>query len=97
VAVVGIVIGMTVLGGRTRSLLTPSVATHAAVESAMRSCKAKVQPELRGPVDRWQLTDEVADPQAVTLTFAADVGGKVVTYRCDVTPSGAVIAAIGGP
>ncbi len=96
-AVVGLVTGLAMLSGGMRARQASPITAQAAVEEAVRSCEERVRPELREPVARWQLTGEAAEPQGIMLTFAADVGGRSVTYRCDVTPSGATIAALGGP
>lgn len=96
-ALVGLVTGLALHGGRVPHRQDLPIAAHDAVEAAVRSCEAKVTPELREPVARWQLTDEASDQHGVMLTFAADVGGRSVTYRCEVTTTGTTIAAIGGP
>lgn len=91
-----LVTGLAMHGGRILSGGHPAAA-HDAVDVAVRSCEAKVAPELREPVARWQLTDEASSQHGVTLTFAAEVGRRSVTYRCEVTETGTTIAAIGDP
>lgn len=93
---VGIVTGLALQGGRVPTGRKVPVTAQDAVEAAVRTCEAKVTPELLKPVARWQLTDEASDQHGVMLTFAADVGGRSVTYRCEVTPTGTSIAAIDG-
>lgn len=75
---------------------TPTRAT-AEAEVATRRCTSKARSELQGPVARWQLTDETPEQQGVTLTYAADVDGKAVTYRCEVTSTGITLAALDDP
>ncbi|WP_146745397.1 hypothetical protein [Dyella jiangningensis] len=93
-AIVGLVMGLVLLSGPWRPRPNPD---RVAMEAAVRSCEAKVQASLRAPVARWQLRDEVSEPHGFVLTFAADVGGKAVTYRCEVTREDTTIAVFDDP
>jgi hypothetical protein len=74
-----------------------TTAAQMAFASAAQACQAKVQPQLQGRVDRWQLIDHDAGPQGVNLVFAADVGGKTTLYSCDAAPSGLTVAVRDAP
>ncbi|WP_157971417.1 hypothetical protein [Dyella sp. C9] len=96
-AVVALVVMLALLDKWRRPAADASIAAQRAVDVAVQACQAKLQPRLRGQVERWQLLHWDSSPQGVNLTFVGDVDGKTSLYACDAAPSGPTVAVIGSP
>lgn len=93
VVIVGMVAGVAAWSRWRHPDAAAAMRRQAEADQRIVSCQDNLQPQLRGRVESWLLTDTTPTSRGARLSFTANVDGHTAIYECEVTASGQVLAA----